>query len=354
MQAALRISWQILSHKSSFMLSNFYLEPFNPSPLWRHPHAQTVLANTLRPTTGVTFHRLRMETPDGDFLDLDFAAVDGVHLSKTTPLVLLLHGLEGSARSSYAYETYRQLAARGIRAVGLNYRSCSGEMNRTARLYHAGKTDDVDLVVNRLLEHQWGVSLGMVGFSLGANLLLKYLGEKGSNTAVSAAVAVSPPFDLGRIADTFVQGEARHYGQRFMHDLQKKALLLAQRDDNAINFQRILAIQNMREFDEAFTAPLHGFRDADEYYALNSSGRFVSDIHTDTLIIRALDDPMFAHDIPHAALARNEHITSALTPHGGHVAFAEGNNPRRFRYWAERQAARYLAAHLLSDHPINI
>ncbi|MFL7837534.1 MAG: YheT family hydrolase [Candidatus Promineifilaceae bacterium] len=329
------------------MPADFNLEAFNPSPLWRHPHVQTVLANTLRPTSGAAFHRLRLDTPDGDFLDLDFSSVDGVSLPDSAPLVLLLHGLEGSARSSYAYEAYRQLAARGIRAVGMNFRSCSGEMNRTATLYHAGKTDDVDLVVNWLLENQPGVPLGMIGFSLGANMLLKYLGEKGSQSAVRAAVAVSPPFDLGRTADTFEHGEGRLYGLRFMRDLQKKALLLAKRNGNALDIERILTVKSMREFDEAFTAPLHGFRDAEEYYALNSSGRFVRAIGVPTLVIRALDDPMFVHDVPHAALAGNEHITPALTPYGGHVAFAEGRYPRKFRYWAERQAARYLAVHLI-------
>jgi predicted alpha/beta-fold hydrolase len=105
----------------------------------------------------------------------------------------------------------------------------------------------------------------------------------------------------------------------------------------------------MREFDDAFTAPLHGFRDAAEYYALNSSIHYVQDIRVNTLVMRAMDDPFFANDIPHAALACNAFITPALTPYGGHVAFAEGNHPRKFRYWAERQAARFLAAKLFED-----
>lgn len=328
------------------MQPDFILESFNPSPLWRHPHAQTVLANSLRPISGVTFHRLRLDTHDGDFVDLDFASVAGVPLPQDAPLVLLLHGLEGSARRSYACETYRQLAARGIRAVGMNFRSCSGEMNRTTSLYHAGKTDDVDLVVNWLQDRRPGIPLGAVAFSLGANTLLKYLGEKGADTAVRAAAVVSPPFDLGRIADSFEVGEGRYYADRFMRSLQAKALVHARRNGNTIDVHRILNVKSMREFDDAFTAPLHGFRDAADYYALNSSGRFVQDIRVNTLVMRAMDDPMFANDIPHAALAGNEYIIPALTPYGGHVAFAEGVDPRRFRYWAERQAARYLAAHL--------
>ncbi len=328
------------------MRTDFKLESFNPSPLWLNAHAQTILANSLRSTGGVTFHRLRLDTNDGDFVDLDFASVNGLKLPSSAPLVLLLHGLEGSARRSYACEVYRQLAQRGIRAVGLNFRSCSGEMNRTQYLYHAGKTDDVDLVVNWLTGRQPGVRLGAVGFSLGANTLLKYLGEKGTDTAVEAAAVVSPPFDLGRVSETFDRGEGRRYATRFLRDLQSKAVRHARQNGNAVDVQRILNVKSMREFDDAFTAPLHGYRDAAEYYALNSCIHYVQDIAVDTLVMRSMDDPFFASDIPHAALAGNAHITPALTPYGGHVAFAEGNHPRKFRYWAERQAARFLATHL--------
>jgi predicted alpha/beta-fold hydrolase len=111
---------------------------------------------------------------------------------------------------------------------------------------------------------------------------------------------------------------------------------------------RILNVSNMRDFDDAFTAPLHGFRDAEEYYEQNSSRYYVEGIRVPTLVMRAMDDPFFANDIPHAKLAANEHVLPALTAHGGHVAFAEGNHPRRFRYWAERQAARFLAGRLLN------
>ena len=331
------------------MQPDFQPEAFNPSPLWLNAHAQTILANSLRPTNGVKFHRLRLDTRDGDFVDLDFASVSGVKLPRSAPLVLLLHGLEGSARRGYACETYRQLAQRGIRAAGLNFRSCSGEMNRTQSLYHAGKTDDVDLVLEWLRDRLPGVRLGTVGFSLGANTLLKYLGEKGAETAVHVAAVVSPPFDLARVADSFERGEGRRYAGRFLHDLQNKALVHARRNGNSVDVHRIMNVKSMREFDDAFTAPLHGFRDAAEYYALNSSIHYVQDIRVKTLVMRAMDDPFFANDIPHAALAGNAFIIPALTPYGGHVAFAEGNRPRKFRYWAERQAARFLAVKLFED-----
>jgi hypothetical protein len=331
------------------MQPDFQLEAFTPSPLWLNAHAQTILANSLRPTDGVRFHRLRLDTHDGDFVDLDFASVNGVKLPRSAPLVLLLHGLEGSARRGYACETYRQLAQRGVRAVGMNFRSCSGEMNRTHSLYHAGKTDDVDLVIRWLQERMPGMRLGAVGFSLGANTLLKYLGEKGSDTAVRAAAVVSPPFDLARVSDSFEKGEGRRYAARFLRDLQGKALVHVRRNGNSVDVHRIMNATSMRDFDDAFTAPLHGFRDAAEYYAMNSSINYVKDIRVNTLVMRAMDDPFFANDIPHAALAGNEYIFPALTPYGGHVAFAEGNHPRKFRYWAERQAARFLASQLLIE-----
>lgn len=326
----------------------FEPEPFRPSRLWLNPHAQTILANYLRSTNGVAYRRVRLDTPDGDFLDLDFASVPGIELEPKAPLVLLLHGLEGSARRSYASETYKQLARRGVRAVGMNFRSCSGELNRTSTLYHAGKTDDVAFVISWLERLFPEAPKGLVGFSLGANMLLKYLGERGEATPVQAAAAVSPPFDLGRIARTFHVGSGRPYASRFMKSLREKALTHAQHNGSDIDVERVLKAKSMADFDDAVTAPLHGFRDADDYYARNSSGQFLPSVQVPTLVIRALDDPMFGSDVPHMALARNEQLLALLVPHGGHVAFAEGIWPFSFRYWAERQAARFLAG-LLRD-----
>jgi predicted alpha/beta-fold hydrolase len=324
----------------------FAIESFRPSPLWHNAHAQTVLANSLRSANGVRFHRLRLDTPDGDFLDLDFPTVPGLQLAQDAPVVLLLHGLEGSARRSYACETYKQLARRGVRAVGLNFRSCSGEMNRTQHLYHAGATDDVALVMAWLEQRLPGIPKGLIGFSLGGNTLLKYLGEQGTAVPACAAAVVSPPFDLARVADNFAQGEGRRYAERFVKSLQQKALQHARQHGHAFDLHRVYRATTMREFDEAFTAPLHGYRDADEYYAANSCAPYLDGIHIPTLVIRALDDPFFASDIPHARLAANPALLPVLTSHGGHVAFAEGVQPYKFEYWAERQAARFLSAFL--------
>ncbi len=324
----------------------FSLQPFRPSPLWHNAHAQTVLANALRSVDGVYYHRLRLDTPDGDFLNLDFPSVPGYPLQSDAPVVLLLHGLEGSARRSYACEIYKQLARHGVRSVGLNFRSCGGELNRTQRLYHAGATDDVALVMDWLEMRQPGVPKGMVGFSLGGNTLLKYLGERGTAVPAVAAAVVSPPFDLARVSDAFDQGEGRRYADRFVKSLRLKALDHSRHNGVAIDLHRVYRATTMREFDEAFTAPLHGYRDADEYYRENSCINYLDGIRVPTLVIRAMDDPFFASDIPHARLEANPALLPALTPHGGHVAFAEGKYPQHFAYWAERQAARFLSEFL--------
>ncbi|MCP5095835.1 MAG: hypothetical protein GY943_09800, partial [Chloroflexi bacterium] len=160
------------------------IEPFRPAWGTTNPHAQTIVPNFVRPKNGIHFHRERLNTPDGDFVDLDYAYVKRYEwlwrdLGNPSAIVLVLHGLEGNARRSYTCELYRQLAKQGIRAIGLNFRSCSGEMNRTTRMYHSGATWDVIFVLDWLAQKYPNVPLGLAGFSLGANVTLKYMGEGG-------------------------------------------------------------------------------------------------------------------------------------------------------------------------------
>ncbi len=302
---------------------------------------------------GVFFRRMRLETPDNDFLDIDFPIIPGTQFTPQSPLVLLLHGLEGNARRGYAHETYKNLARYGIRSVGMNYRSCSGEVNRTPRLYHSGATDDVEFVVNWLTQQFPDTTLGAVGFSLGANLLLKYLGEQRSNTPLQVATAVSPPFDLSRGAKEFETGNGRRYAQRFLTNLQQKTENHAHIIGQKINLERVRQAQTVREFDDALTAPLHGFRDANDYYKQSSSAQFLPGIRIPTLIIRAMDDPFFANDIPHGSIVNNPCLYPGFSAHGGHVAFVEGRVPGLQRYWAERQAARFIAHFLQSPSSQN-
>lgn len=231
----------------------------------------------MRRKSGIVFQRRRIDTPDGDFLDLDFPEVAGHLPAKDAPIVLLLHGLEGNARRSYACETYQHLARLGIRSVGLNYRSCSGEINRTARFYHSGATDDVALALAALAEWFPHSKRGLIGFSLGANLTLKFVGEQGANGQgwVDTAVAVSPPFDMAKSSDLLARGFNRLYVQYFLQTLRPKIRAKADLLEPVIDVEKLLAARTFREFDDAGTAPLGGFRDADDYYDKCSTAQFL-------------------------------------------------------------------------------
>ncbi|KAA3662704.1 MAG: alpha/beta fold hydrolase [Chloroflexi bacterium] len=319
------------------------IEPFQPAWGATNPHAQTLLANFVRFTNGIQFQRERLETPDGDFVDLDFADVDEYHKlwSEDTPIVLVLHGLEGNARRGYMCELYQQLAAHGIRAVGLNFRSCSGEMNRTTLMYHSGATFDVEFVINWLSERFPNVPLGLAGFSLGANVTLKFMGENG--VAVNAAVSISPPFDLAAGSRVLEKGVSQIYTKRLLQKLRDKAKAKAPQLQQFIDVEAAINAQTFFQFDDAW-APLYGFRDAADYYQQCSSQNFLAAIRQPTLILRALDDPFFSpNDVPTGLIAHNPNIQAAFTKHGGHVAFIEGTHPKNYRYWAERQGARFLA-----------
>lgn len=326
------------------------IEPFQPAWGAKNPHAQTILANTARFITGVHFLRERLNTADGDFVDLDYAYVRHYRwlwtaLGEEAPIVLAVHGLEGSARRGYMCELYKQLAARGVRAVGLNFRSCSGEMNRTRCMYHSGATYDVELAINWLANKFPGVPLGLAGFSLGANVTLKYMGESGER--VKTAVSISPPFDLAAGSRMLEQGFSRVYTRRLLSSLKQKAREKAPQLRQYIDVEAALQAHTFRQFDDAW-APLHGFRDAADYYNQCSSRNFLAGIRKPTLILRALDDPFFTpDDVPTCLIAENPHIQAELTGHGGHVAFVEGTVPGTYRYWAERQSARFLAHMLL-------
>lgn len=333
--------------------------PFAPRPFrpaWWLPgaHAQTIAGRYVRPPHGVHYRRERVETPDGDFLDLDFASVDGAPpAGDDAPLCLVIHGLEGSASSSYVLETCRALSEQGIRAVAMNFRSCSGELNRTARFYHAGDTADLGFVLDLLGGRFPRATLLGIGFSLGANQLLKYLGEQGEASRIRAAASVSVPFDLGRGADKLWEsfmGRAytRHFVGRLVGKYRMKRETAGHLPGPPVDADRIFQSKSFREFDDALTARLHGFRDADDYYTTSSSARFVHAIRVPTLLVQALDDPFVDESaIPHAAIDGNPVLHKAFVPHGGHVGFI-GGPPHRPRFWAEREAARFLALQVQS------
>lgn len=325
------------------------IEPFRPAAGLGNAHLQTVLATRWPAGRDIAFERVRIDTPDGDFIDLDLPQVAGAELGPGAPVVLLLHGLEGNARRPYALEMYRQLAQCGVRSVGMNYRSCSGEMNRTAPSYHAGATDDVALAHNWLDGRYPGAAKGMVGISLGGNMLLKYLGERSAEMAIRlrAAAAISPPFDLALGEEQLDRGLGRRYTAHFLRSIQAKLRAKAEVVRPHIDVERALAARTLREIDEAMTAPLNGFASAGEYYSRCSARRFLAGVQVPTLLLRAKDDPVIpSGDIPYELFGQNRALLPVITERGGHVGWIAGP-PLAWRLWAQRQAARFLAAHLV-------
>ena len=325
---------------------SFWIEPFRAAWWLPGAHAQTVAGRLLRPLDLMPLVRERVDTPDGDFVDLDFTPEPAL-AARNQPIALVLHGLEGSARRGYAYLTYRELARVGVRGIGLNFRSCSGEPNRLPRFYHSGDTDDVRHVLSLLRERFPHRPIGAIGFSLGGNALLKYLGEEGDEARAVAAAAISVPYDLDA-GERFLQSSpvSRRYVRHFVRSLQAKAAGKEAAIRQLCDYEAIMRARSFRDFDHAATAPLHGFDSAADYYARSSSGPLLDRIRVPTLLIHALDDPFLPPaSLPHEALRSNPHLQRAWTEHGGHVGFI-GGTPRRPDFWAERQAARFLAHRL--------
>jgi predicted alpha/beta-fold hydrolase len=302
----------------------------------------------LRQRDGVVSERERIELDDGDFVDLDWAVeVSGAPPASDAPLVLVMHGLEGSSSSEYVLEMQRALARTGLASVALNFRSCSGEPNRLPRFYHAGDTADPAAILDLLRARFPYRPLGAVGYSLGGNVLLKYLGERGrdpaDDTPVTAAVAISPPFDLAAGIVTIESGLSRGYQRYLLRKLQRKVRAKARVLQDHVDVKALLAARSVREFDNLGTAPLSGFRDWSDYYTQASSKQFLPDICRPTLVIRALDDPFLREEVlPTRELAGNPLLEGVFPRSGGHVGFVAGS-PLSPVFWAERTAATYLA-----------
>jgi predicted alpha/beta-fold hydrolase len=315
---------------------------FVPAKWLSNPHWMTVYGSVARLPRHIGFRRERWELPDGDFLDVDRLSPTG-----GAPLVIICHGLEGSSRSGYVVGLAADLSSRGLGVVAMNFRGCSGELNRLPRFYHSGETGDLRYVIERLAAEGRRRPLGLAGFSLGGNVVAKLLAE-GVPDEVRAAAVVSVPFDLG-LSCRAIDGPGffpRLYRERFLRRLRKKALEKARRFPREIDARAVKAARKLREFDDAVTAPLHGFADAMDYYTRCSSGPMLGKITRPLHILHAEDDPM----IPVEAIPSdrsNRNLTWELYPSGGHVGFVSGPlwNPRRF---AESRVAEVLAGRLRS------
>lgn len=299
------------------------------------PHLQTLWPVLFRRRPRLQVTRERLELPDGDFLDLSWSGPDA------GPLVLLLHGLEGGINSHYMSGIMLALNRRGWRAVLLHFRNCGPEPNRLARSYHSGETGDLHHVVELLCQRLGSSLFGCIGYSLGGNVLLKWLGEQGPQSRVRLAVAVSVPFRLAECARRLDSGFSRLYQRHLLASMrasyQRKLGLLP--PSLRLDVGRL---GNIHSFDDRITAPLHGFAGADDYYRRCSSRGFLQHIRTPTLILHARDDPFMYPATAPSAEELPPAVRLELSQAGGHLGFVSGPNPWRASYWLEERICNFL------------
>ncbi len=282
------------------------------------------------------YRRERVELSDGDFIDLDFASVG------SKKLVLLIHGLEGSSTSSYMISMANELNANGYDAVSMNLRGCSGEANRLLESYHSGKTKDIEAVYNFLLEKEGYQEHYMVGYSLGGNLTIKYLGEK-NRPHIQSAIAISTPCDLQSTAMKMTAVSNALYLNVFLKTLKEKAIQKSEQFPNSfLSKPYIQKIKTFKELDDLYTAPANGFTDAEDYWTQASCKQYIPSVNTRTLLINALDDPFFTEDSYPIDEARKHPYFYLETPkYGGHVGFMTYFNTRRLP-WCEQRILSFI------------
>lgn len=316
------------------------IPPYRPPLALPGGHAQTVVPALFRTVEGVRYRRQRLDLPDGDFLDLDVLPASGARVRSRA--VLIAHGLEGSSERAYVRGMAKAVAARGWDAVAWNHRGCSGEPNRLLRAYHSGATEDLAAVVDWALARGY-TSLGLVGFSLGGNVTLKYVGDLGEALApeIVGAVGISVPVDLAASGEVMEAWDRRLYMKRFVGSIARKAEEKATRYDDAPDPEPIPRMTTFTQIDDHVTAPLHGFDSAADYYARCSSLPVLGQVAVPTLLASARNDPFLAPS------CFPEHIANPLfrlvAPEaGGHVGWPQ--RPLAGELWSETVAARWLEA----------
>ena len=310
---------------------------YSSPPYLFNRHLQTIVPSLFRKVNGVKFRRERITTPDDDFLDLDWSRQGFANLA------ILSHGLEGDSGRPYIKGMVRMLNAHKWDALAWNFRGCSGEMNRQARFYHSGATDDLDAVVQYALHCDCYESVALIGFSLGGNLTLKYLGEKGRNLApaVKKSVVFSVPLCLAGSCETIARPGNYLYSKRFLDSLHRKVQSKSALMPGHTVLGAPRTVRSIKAFDDLYTAPLHGFENADAYYAACSAKSFLKDISIPTLIVNAQNDPFLSPECYDPKLVEGlENVYLEVPAEGGHCGFAgpDLNGPA----WSEQRALAFL------------
>jgi len=322
-------------------------QPAYRAPLWLPGgNLQTLYPALLARRPAVRYRRQRWDTPDGDFIDLDWAETrdrgSGIE-GPGAPLLVLFHGLEGSSSSHYALALMHAAVARGWQGVVVHFRGCSGELNHLPRAYHSGDSAEIDWVLRRLKQQWHGAALHAVGVSLGGNALLKWLGEQGAGACgvVHRAAAVSAPVDLHAAGHALEQGFNMLYTNNFLATMKRKSLAKLRMHPGLFDRTQLLASRTLREFDDLVTARLHGFSGVDDYYTRASSKPHLAHIAVPTLLLNARNDPF----LPAAALPEPQSLPAAVRAlfpdEGGHVGFPDGSGTLE---WLPQTVLEFLGA----------
>ncbi len=314
--------------------------PFIP-PFWlRHGHAQTIYGSLWAPAPAVPWKREIWPCPDDDFIH-----VDRWGETPDRPTFVIFHGLEGNTQSSYVKAMAHHAKQRGWNVVAPNFRGCSGTINRAPRLYHAGDSAEIHWILEQLRDSS-SLPLFAAGISLGGNMLLKWLGEQGkaATKLLTAAAAIAPPLELAKVGRHLDTGFNRIYSRHFLASLKLKAREKFRQYPGLFDLASVLRATTLREFDDHFMAPLHGFSGVDDYWTRASSKPWVQSITVPTLLLNAKDDPF----IPTDAHLLPQECPPALhldqQPHGGHVGFVSAPFPGRLQWMPER-ILQHLSSH---------
>ncbi len=316
--------------------------PSQFKPAWWLPgaHVQTLWPSLIRRPVDIELTTERLTLPDGDFIDLAWTK------GNSNKIVIVLHGLEGSIDSSYARGMLAAINKKGWRSVFMHFRGCSGEHNLKDRSYHSGETGDLRSLVETLRKRHPDAALSAVGYSLGGNALLKYLGEYKDDSQLKAATAVSVPYQLSNSATKLEKGFSRLYQRHLLNRLMNKTLSKFQDRQAPVDIANINKLNTFKSFDHHITAPIHGFKSGDDYYAQSSSRQYLNKITTPTLLIHSKDDPFMSVD----AIPRQDELSASvileLSNHGGHVGFVSGNAPWNATYWLEQRIPDFMGTYL--------
>ena len=325
-------------------------ESFQPIRGATNPHLQTLLPRWVRRRVTFEPYWQRLDTPDGDFIDLAWS--ENPELAKDKPRMVLFHGLEGNFYSPYAHGLLNAWREQGWLGVVMHFRGCSGEPNKQQRIYHSGETEDARFFLNWLRETYGDVPTGAVGVSLGGNMLACYLGQEGAHCHLKAAVVVSAPLMLEPCAERLERGASRFYQRYLLEQLKLNASrkLAKYPGTLPVTIRQLKSIKRLREFDDAITSKAHGFADALDYYRRCSGMPLLSQVRIPLLIIHAKDDPFMTPEVIPPLADLPPGVEYQLTEHGGHVGFVSGSlrNPQM---WLEQRIPAWIAPYLSDFDP---